>query len=88
MGPVTDGITSTRVEEYEGQYIAAGYTGHGMPRAYAWCVSCIPETCLKLISIICSAEVVASMITADLSGRGNEWTAPAWFPRHYLMGHS
>jgi len=24
---------------YEGQYIAAGYTGHGMPRAYAWLVS-------------------------------------------------
>lgn len=70
VGPVTDGITSTRVEEYEGQYIAAGYTGHGMPRAYA------------------CAEVVASMITADLSGRGNEWTAPAWFPRHYLMGHN
>jgi hypothetical protein len=23
----------------DGQYIAAGFTGHGMPRAYGWCVN-------------------------------------------------
>ncbi|KAE9401989.1 FAD dependent oxidoreductase [Gymnopus androsaceus JB14] len=50
--------------EYEGQFIAAGYSGHGMPRAYA------------------CAEVVASMISADL--RGETWNPPKWFPQHLL----
>lgn len=26
------------VDQYKGQFIAAGYTGHGMPRAFAWLV--------------------------------------------------
>ncbi|KAI0316142.1 FAD dependent oxidoreductase-domain-containing protein [Amylostereum chailletii] len=36
VGPVLDKFDgSGRGSAYEGQYIAAGYTGHGMPRAYA-----------------------------------------------------
>lgn len=34
VGPVLDFSTGDR-QDYEGQYIAAGYTGHGMPRAFA-----------------------------------------------------
>lgn len=34
VGPVFDFSTGER-EDYERQYIAAGYTGHGMPRAFA-----------------------------------------------------
>ncbi len=33
VGPVID---PSNPKGYEGQYISAGYTGHGMPRAYAW----------------------------------------------------
>ncbi|KAF8966785.1 FAD dependent oxidoreductase-domain-containing protein [Flammula alnicola] len=41
VGPVVPfpdsfGSETVSENEYEGQYIAAGYTGHGMPRAYAW----------------------------------------------------
>ncbi|KAG6840105.1 hypothetical protein C0991_008919 [Blastosporella zonata] len=62
VGPVID-VTQAS-DSYEGQYMAAGFTGHGMPRGYA------------------CAEVVAGMITAELAG--GEWTAPEWFPRHFL----
>lgn len=34
VGPVFNFSTGQK-EDYEGQYIAAGYTGHGMPRAFA-----------------------------------------------------
>ncbi|KZT36863.1 FAD dependent oxidoreductase [Sistotremastrum suecicum HHB10207 ss-3] len=34
VGPVID-PASSRLNKYEGQFIAAGYHGHGMPRAYA-----------------------------------------------------
>ncbi|KAI6032375.1 hypothetical protein BKA83DRAFT_682572 [Pisolithus microcarpus] len=37
VGPVFNFSTGQK-EDYEGQYIAAGYTGHGMPRAFAWFV--------------------------------------------------
>jgi hypothetical protein len=47
-----------------GQYIAAGYSGHGMPRAFA------------------CAEIVASMIAADISRR--PWMRSSWFPNRYL----
>ncbi|KAJ4468796.1 FAD dependent oxidoreductase [Lentinula aciculospora] len=65
VGPV-DGYDVSSIEHsnYKGQFIAAGYSGHGMPRAYA------------------CAEVVASMIIADL--QGERWTAPNWLPHHYL----
>lgn len=33
VGPVID---PAQPDAYEGQYIAAGYTGHGMPRASGW----------------------------------------------------
>ncbi|KAL1678364.1 FAD dependent oxidoreductase [Schizophyllum commune] len=36
VGPVLDKTKgSTDTETYQGQYISAGYTGHGMPKAYA-----------------------------------------------------
>ncbi|KAL1701787.1 FAD dependent oxidoreductase [Schizophyllum commune] len=39
VGPVLDKTKSeTDAETFKGQYISAGYTGHGMPKAYAWCV--------------------------------------------------
>ncbi|KAG6844794.1 hypothetical protein H0H87_003723 [Tephrocybe sp. NHM501043] len=34
VGPVVNGSQAT--DNFVGQYIAAGYTGQGMPRAYAW----------------------------------------------------
>jgi hypothetical protein len=37
VGPVLD--KAQDLSRYEGQYICGGYTGHGMPRAFAWCVS-------------------------------------------------
>ncbi|POW06969.1 hypothetical protein PSHT_10129 [Puccinia striiformis] len=48
----------------DGQFISAGYSGHGMSRAPG------------------CAEVVASMIFAELMGK--KWTIPDWFPTHYL----
>ena len=39
VGPIIDPSTK---EPLQGQYIAAGYTGHGMPRAFAWCVQRVP----------------------------------------------
>lgn len=39
MGPVLDKFELGGVPyEYEGQYIAAGFSGHGMPRAFGWFV--------------------------------------------------
>ena len=35
VGPVID-PSAEHKDTYKGQYISAGYTGHGMPRAYAW----------------------------------------------------
>ena len=35
VGPVIDPSAENK-DAYKGQYISAGYTGHGMPRAYAW----------------------------------------------------
>jgi len=35
VGPVV-GPSTVGTAGYEGQYIAAGYRGHGMPRGYAW----------------------------------------------------
>ena len=37
VGPVYD-LSSSIKEELVGQYISAGYTGHGMPRAFGWSV--------------------------------------------------
>lgn len=37
VGPVVD-PASPDEKAYEGQYVAAGYSGHGMPRAFAWSV--------------------------------------------------
>ncbi|KAG6825993.1 hypothetical protein H0H87_008286 [Tephrocybe sp. NHM501043] len=34
VGPVIDAAQPK--DHYKGQYMAAGYTGHGMPRGYAW----------------------------------------------------
>lgn len=35
VGPVID---PAHPDAHKGQYISAGYTGHGMPRAFSWCV--------------------------------------------------
>ncbi|KAG6916229.1 hypothetical protein DXG01_007812 [Tephrocybe rancida] len=35
VGPVV-GPGGSASDEFEGQYLSAGYTGHGMPRAFAW----------------------------------------------------
>lgn len=35
VGPVFDPSNPSSVKAFKGQYISAGYTGHGMPRAYA-----------------------------------------------------
>ncbi|KAG6908298.1 hypothetical protein DXG01_005399 [Tephrocybe rancida] len=51
VGPVVD--ASKPADYYKGQYMAAGFTGHGMPRAYAW---------------VFSAEAVAGMLIAELAG--------------------
>lgn len=36
VGPVFDPAKPESVEEYKGQYMSAGYSGHGMPRGFAW----------------------------------------------------
>ncbi|KAG6889551.1 hypothetical protein C0995_016678 [Termitomyces sp. Mi166 len=38
VGPVVDPAQPQSEEYFKGQYISAGYTGHGMPRGYAWWV--------------------------------------------------
>lgn len=35
VGPVLD-FAALSKGEYTGQFIAAGYSGHGMPRAFSW----------------------------------------------------
>ncbi|KAG6859108.1 hypothetical protein C0991_001344 [Blastosporella zonata] len=35
VGPVV-GADGRNSDEFKGQYMSAGYTGHGMPRAFAW----------------------------------------------------
>ena len=34
VGPVVDSTQSNI--DYAGQFVSAGYTGHGMPRAFGW----------------------------------------------------
>ncbi|KAG6840108.1 hypothetical protein C0991_008922 [Blastosporella zonata] len=46
VGPVVDAIQTS--DYYKGQYIAAGYTGHGMPRAYA---------CAEVVADMIIAEI-------------------------------
>jgi hypothetical protein len=36
VGPVLEEYGSS--DKYKGQFIAAGYGGHGMPRTFAWFV--------------------------------------------------
>lgn len=43
-------------DEFEGQYIAAGYTGHGMPRAFAW---------YAFTYEICDAILTACFVAVD-----------------------
>lgn len=39
VGPVTDkSLSDDESLKFKGQFISAGYTGHGMPRAFAWYV--------------------------------------------------
>lgn len=64
----------------EGQYIAAGYSGHGMPRAFAWFVCSF--TALPPMTRDHSADIVARMIASKITGQS--WELPHWFPLHYL----
>ncbi len=84
VGPVNALIHNNhlRAARYrqEGQYIAAGYSGHGMPRAYAWYVASCPYP--NLCSPMDSAEAVAGMIKAKI--RGERWSMPEWLPESYL----
>lgn len=48
VGPVID-PNDPGSDKFKGQYIAAGYTGHGMPRAFAW-YACIQLSCLIIPS--------------------------------------
>ncbi|KNZ78587.1 hypothetical protein J132_11157 [Termitomyces sp. J132] len=64
VGPVVQVGLNTSADDFKGQYISAGYTGHGMTRAFG------------------CAETVAGMIVAEIAGEA--WTAPEWFPRHFL----
>lgn len=36
VGPVVNPKDPSSFSAYNGQFITAGYTGHGMPRAFAW----------------------------------------------------
>lgn len=38
VGPVIDPSGNSPRTRLAGQYISAGYSGHGMPRAFAWSV--------------------------------------------------
>ncbi|CAL1713984.1 unnamed protein product [Somion occarium] len=48
VGPVVDHNNSSNNTAYEGQYVSAGYTGHGMPRAYA---------CAEVVSQMIVADI-------------------------------
>ena len=67
-----------------GQYVCAGYQGHGMPRAYAWYVGlrCCDFNGLADVWLN-SAEVVARMMVGEIDGTG-KWEVPEWLPRCYL----
>ena len=67
---------------YQGQYISAGYTGHGMPRAFAWYVFTCAFSYVLVADPLGSAEAVSGMIYADMTQQ--KWSAPDWFPLHYL----
>ncbi|KAG6381864.1 FAD dependent oxidoreductase [Boletus reticuloceps] len=69
VGPI-DKFQGTDITRYTGQFIAAGYSGHGMP--------------LTPSLVLSSAEVVVQMIVAELTG--TEWIQPEWLPTRYLTG--
>ncbi|KAI0351289.1 FAD dependent oxidoreductase [Trametes cingulata] len=62
VGPVLDPADPAS-GVHEGQYIAAGYTGHGMPRAYSWCVP--TSLCLFLSSPSPFAYALSSSCTRE-----------------------
>ncbi|EIW78771.1 DAO-domain-containing protein [Coniophora puteana RWD-64-598 SS2] len=54
VGPVIDPSDPSSASKYTGQYISAGYTGHGMPRAF----SCAEATASMILSEITGREWV------------------------------
>ena len=82
VGPVIS--PSEDVKKYEGQYVSAGFSGHGMPRAFAWCVFSYTWNAIAIVytSNRRSAEAVAGMIASDILD--TQWTIPEWLPKHYL----
>lgn len=75
---------------------ARNWTGNLLPRGtldMEWTAPLLGRSSCSILHHRCSnlkahgciarsAEVVANMITAELSGR--EWVVPEWLPRHYL----
>jgi hypothetical protein len=89
VGPVFDPdhlSSPSQPNAYEGQYIAAGYTGHGMARAFAWLVNLSTGLSLFCSShglwIYISAEAIAGMLKAQITGE--KWIMPEWLPERYL----
>lgn len=79
--PVVQGPDSDPAR-YTGQFIAAGFSGHGMPRAFGWYVGHLFGTGSNRTLTPSSAEALAQMILAELTGR--EWSQPEWLPTRYL----
>ena len=93
VGPVLPLSKGVDKKEYVGHYISAGYTGHGMPRAFGWYVSFFSSNTKPVFLLLLliktthspypySAEAVASMIKAHIFGKS--WDGPAWLPNRYL----
>lgn len=76
VGPVPP----SEVDNYKGQYIAAGYSGHGMPRAFSWYVDSLIQD--AMLTTLHSAEAVAQMVIADMYKE--EWSMPDWLPKRYV----
>jgi hypothetical protein len=81
VGPILDKFELGGVP-YEGQYIAAGFSGHGMPRAFGWLVQSFLFIYCTRMTRHRSADIVARMIASKI--RGQEWELPPWLPLHYL----
>ncbi|KAI0091422.1 FAD dependent oxidoreductase [Irpex rosettiformis] len=69
VGPVVDPNDTSDVDQYEGQYICAGFSGHGMPRAFA---------CAEAVAGMIANDIMIA------GGSKEKWTPPSWIPLHYL----
>ncbi|KAJ7181107.1 FAD dependent oxidoreductase-domain-containing protein [Mycena filopes] len=67
--PFVGEVVSDAEDKWAGQFIAAGYHGHGMPRAFG---------CAEVVVQMIAAEVSSN------NTRKREWVPPVWFPRSFL----